>query len=124
MAGKNIDARSAGLAPAGWIAESTLSTLAVLGYPSEGLQSKGLDAVRVDDVDIVVSLLGDAGLNFLPPGLSAQRVAWQIRDPFGEDEETYLSVARLLEDRVQELLIEQGDGELLLRCELSLDCDE
>jgi len=89
--------------------------LAILGYPSEGLQSKGLGDVRVDDVDIVVSLLGDDGLDFLPPGLSAQRIAWQIRDPFGEDEETYLSVARQLEDRVRRLLVEQGEGELLTR---------
>lgn len=93
----------------------TLSTLANLGYPSEDLRSKGLDDVRVDDVDIVVSLLGTEGLDFLPSGLTANRVAWQIRDPFGEDEETYHFVARQLEERVRRLLSEQGDGELLPR---------
>ena len=92
-----------------------MSTLAALGYPSEGLRSKGLSDVQVDDVDIVVSLLGDRGLDLLPPRLHARRVAWQIRDPFGEDEETYFGVARQLEDRVRRLLADQENEELLPR---------
>jgi len=109
-----VDARSAGLVPAGWIAEPTVSTLTALGYPSEGLQSKSVDEVEIDDVDVVVSLLGEESLDLVPRGHSARREAWPILDPFGEDEETYLAVARELETRIRRLLEEHLDGELLL----------
>ena len=109
-----VDARSAGLTPAGWIAEPTVSTLAALGYPTDGLRSKSIDEVEIDDVDVVVSLLGEETLDLMPRGHGARREAWSIRDPFGEDEETYLAVARELETRVRRLLEEHQDGELLL----------
>jgi arsenate reductase len=114
LGGSEIDARSAGLAPAGWIAEPTLTTLEEMGYPTEGLYSKGLAEVEMEDADVVVSLLGEEGLDYLPRWLGARRVAWQIRDPFGEDDETYLGVARQIEDQVRQLLADLSGEELLL----------
>jgi protein-tyrosine-phosphatase len=115
LGGDSVTVCSAGLAPAGFIAERTCTTLATLGYPSAGLFSKGFEHVQTEDLDVVVSLLGDRGFQFLPPGLPGQREAWAIRDPFGEDDEVYLEVARELESRIRRLLSSRGTSELFSR---------
>jgi arsenate reductase len=112
LGGPGIEARSAGISPLGWVSEQTIDTLQALGYPTEGLSSKGLDAVDFEDVDVVLSLLGDRGLDYLPRGTGARHEAWDITDPFGEDEEVYFEVARDLERRIQELLSGESNSEL------------
>jgi protein-tyrosine-phosphatase len=112
LGGAMVDARSAGISPLGWVSEQTVDALQALGYPTEGLSSKGLDEVDLEDVDIVLSLLGDRGLDYVPHSIGARRDAWVITDPFGEDDEIYLEVARELEGRIQALLSEEGDSEL------------
>jgi len=107
-----VEAQSAGLAPAGWIAERTLTTLEFLGYSGEGLWSKGLNAVSSNEIDVVVSLLGKESLDYLPLAAGARREAWAILDPFGEDEEVYLGVARKLEARIRRLLEDELGREL------------
>jgi protein-tyrosine-phosphatase len=113
LGGSGVKAQSAGLAPLGWIAEETVVTLEARGYETRGLASKGLDAVDVDDFDIIVSLLGERGLDHIPHGKQARRLAWPIRDPFGEDEEVYLEVARQLELRIRQMFAEEGEAELI-----------
>jgi arsenate reductase len=107
-----VAAHSAGLNPTGRVAAGSLRTLRQLGYPDVGLRSKGLDEVPVDEVDVVVSLIGPAGLRYLPHDLAARRESWSIRDPYGDDEEVYLAVARTIEARVQGLVAELLDREL------------
>ena len=108
----HVEAHSAGLAPTGWVAEHTLTTLESLGYSSEGLWSKGLEAVPTDEIDVVVSLLGRDAFDVLPLPAGARREAWSILDPFGEDEEVYVGVARRLEARIRRLLEEELGREL------------
>jgi protein-tyrosine-phosphatase len=114
LGGVMVDARSAGISPLGWVSEQTIDTLQALGYPTEGLSSKGLDQVDFEDVDIVLSLLGDRGLDYVPHSIGARREAWVITDPFGEDDEIYLEVARELERRIRTLLCEESDSELFI----------
>lgn len=113
IGGDRVVVSSAGLSPAGFIAGPTLTTLEHLGYPSEGLSSKSLDAVDTSEVDVVVSLLGGAGLHVLPRGSHGRHLFWPIPDPFGEDEAFYHRVAQDLERRIRVLLREELDGELL-----------
>jgi len=112
LAGSEVTAFSAGLMPFGRIVRSTVETLRTMGYDPNGLASKGLDHIGQDEFDIVVSLLGDSGLNYLPSTLGAQLESWSIRDPYGEDDEVYLAVARELERRIGDLLADQEDREL------------
>jgi arsenate reductase len=112
LGGTKVEARSAGISPLGWVSEQTIDTLRALGYSAEGLSSKGLDAVDFEDVDIVLSLLGDRGLDYLPRGTGARREAWDIPDPFGEDDEVHVEVARELERRIRALLSEESNAEL------------
>ena len=110
--GDTVDARSAGITPLGWVSEQTIGALQALGYPAEGLSSKGLDEVDLEDVDIILSLLGDRGLDCIPHRIGARREAWDIADPFGEDDELYLEVGRELERRIRDLISEERDTEL------------
>ena len=109
VGGTMVDARSAGISPLGWVSEQTIDTLEALGYPSA---SKGLDEVDLGGVDIVLSLLGDRGLDHVPHSIGGRRDAWVITDPFGEDDEVYREVARELEHRIRALLSQESDSEL------------
>lgn len=112
LGGGLVKAQSAGLAPAGWIAERTLTTLESLGYSTEDLSSKSLDAVSSDEIDVVISLLADEAHDLVPVAAGARHEAWPTFDPFGEDEEVYLEVARQLEARVGRFLEDELDREL------------
>jgi protein-tyrosine-phosphatase len=112
LGGEGIEVFSAGLSPLGWISSETIDALRSLGYPATDLQSKGLDDIALDTMDIVVSLLGERGLDSIPHGIGCRREAWAIVDPFGEDDELYLEVARELETRIGQLLREEAEPEL------------
>lgn len=109
-----VHTSSAGLMPFGRIVGSTVDALDALGYDPRGLVSKGLDDVDLQTFDIIVSLLGPSGLSYLPSALGAQLESWSIRDPYGEDDEVYIAVAKELERRIRDLLADQLDGELPL----------
>lgn len=104
LAGPHIEVYSAGLHPTGRVAPLSLRTLAAHGYPTSGLASKGLEDVPLEAMDIIVSLMGDPGLSALPCRLTAEKIAWSIPDPFGEDEDAYENTLRLLVRRITGLL--------------------
>jgi len=112
LGGARVAASSAGLAPAGFVAEATLVTLAERGHPTADLCSKGLEAVVGQPFDIVVSLLGERGLDLLPREIGHRREAWEIPDPFGEDPAVYGQVAARLELLVAGLLADELGPEL------------
>jgi arsenate reductase len=114
LGGASVRAASAGLRPFGRIVGGTERALGRLGYDSRGLTSKRLDTVDLQDFDIIVSLLGNAGLAYLPPGLGADVEAWPIGDPYGEDDEVYLAAARELERRIRDLLEDRSARELTI----------
>jgi len=107
-----VSAASAGLMPFGRIVGSTVETLETMGYDPRGLASKSLDDVDLASFDIIVSLLGDSGLGYLPSNLGAEIESWTIRDPYGEDDEVYLAVARDLERRIRVLIDDRSVREL------------
>jgi protein-tyrosine-phosphatase len=112
LGGDRVVVRSAGLTPAGFVAPPTLATLEALGLATDGLCSAGLEAVTDVTFDVVVSLLGARGLTLLPRGIALRREAWDIPDPFGEDDAVYLRVARQLQVEVKRLLADELDREL------------
>jgi arsenate reductase len=108
-----IIAYSAGLNPTGLVAQESIETVRELGYEPDRLFSKGLDEVPLDQIDVVVSLIGDAGLRYLPHGLPARCESWSIRDPYGDDEAVYRAVAKNLESRIRELVDDVLGSELV-----------
>ena len=108
----DVRAASAGLRPFGRIVSGTARALTQLGYDAEGLSSKALDDVDLGDFDVIVSLLGPAGLSHLPANLGADLEAWPIPDPYGEDDEVYLATARELAKRIRLFLEDRAELEL------------
>ena len=110
LGGGRVEAHSAGISPAGEVSENALAALDELGYPAEGLHSKPITDVDLHEIDLIVSLIGEQGLAVLPRNLAAERVAWSIHDPLGEDLDAYVATAELLERRIRALV-----GELVGR---------
>jgi arsenate reductase len=106
LGGDMVSVFSAGLRPTGRVAPLSIATLSWLGFDPSGLRSKGFDAVPVRDMDYIVSLMGPHGLLELPGDLHAERIVWEIRDPYGEDESVYRATARTLQQRIKRLLDE------------------
>lgn len=105
LGGDAVEVSSAGVAPMGSVSEGSLSALRSLGISTEGLSSKGLSSLEPAHYDLVISL--DEGFpvkRILSPELSFRHEDWDIPDPLGEDTEVYLDVARLLHERIEELL--------------------
>lgn len=111
LGGSSVDVISAGHHPTGRVADLSLETLKLHGYPVENLSSKGLDAVDLDSVDVVISLMGEPGLAALPCRLTAERIAWSIRDPYGEDEDAYIATLRSMERKIRAFCLENGLGD-------------
>jgi protein-tyrosine-phosphatase len=86
----------------------SLDALDRAGFPTDGLSSKGLDALDIEEFDIVISLMGEAGLAALPCRLTAEKIAWSIRDPYGEDEEMYDGTLRTLVRKIRRLCAERN----------------
>ncbi len=107
-----VDARSAGLAPLGWVAGPTIDALRRRGFDPSGLYSKGLDDIATDDVELVVSLIGSPLAERVPSAPGGRRISWSISDPYGEDETVYLEVVRELEERIRVLLARELESEL------------
>lgn len=82
-----IEASSAGVAPLGFVAETTKTTLAANGYATDGLDSKQILREVWDAADIVINMSGR------PPEHAFRNFAkvedWEIADPYGEDPEVY-----------------------------------
>ncbi len=110
IGGTTVNAVSAGLHPTGRVADLSLETLHLHGYPVTGLSSKGLDAIDLESIDVVISLMGEPGLAALPCRITAERIAWSIRDPYGEDEDAYISTVTLMERKIRAFCQDYGLG--------------
>jgi len=102
--GNEMETRSAGLFPLGHIPSFTLEVLNEAGIATDGLHSKGFSEAGIDDIDYLINLteLGVAPL--IPPGFSGKLISYPVRDPFGQNIESYREVREELEWLVRERL--------------------
>jgi protein-tyrosine-phosphatase len=110
--GPEAEVFSAGHFPTGRVADHAVAALRTLGYDADGLASKGFDAVPLDAMDVIVSLMGPQGLVGLPRQIVADTLAWSIRDPYGEEMASYLATAAALERHIERLARDLGRTEL------------
>jgi len=109
LGGEAVTALSAGVAPLGFVSPEALSALRKLNISSEGLSSKPLQSIDLDEDSIVVSLDADFPVRrVLGPEVKFRWEEWDIPDPFEEDEEAYLRTAELLRARIARLLEREG----------------
>ncbi len=102
--GNEMEARSAGLAPLGYVAPYTLEVLEEAGISTEGLYSKGLTEIRLDDVDYLFNLTHFKVGPLIPSSFSGKLISCHILDPFGEGIEIYRQVREELEDLIKDKL--------------------
>ena len=103
--------RSAGLASLGSIPPLTLEVLNEAGIPTDGLYSKGLYDVRLDDIDYLVNLTGLEVDRLIPPSFSGTLISYHVRDPFGRDIQAYREareeLGRLVREKLPEIIAAQ-----------------
>ncbi len=96
-----MEASSAGLFPLGTITSMTAKILALNGYSTAGLESKGIRGFTAEKVGLVVNMSGMAK----PQALAefAPMEEWEVADPYGEGEATYQRILQTIQGRVREL---------------------
>jgi arsenate reductase len=113
--GSVIEAFSAGLEPS-WVNPRAIAVMAEKGITLDGHWSKGLDAVPLADIDLVITLCGDADARC--PLLLGRRGRrhWPLPDPAkatGSESDmlaVFHAVRDEIEQRVQNLVAEISNG--------------
>lgn len=103
LAGKNMQAYSAGSKPSGTINQKAIASMKELGYDLSSHHSKSLEEVKqFAPFDAVITMgCGDAC-----PWMPAKKfIDWQIPDPKEMNEEDFRKVRKLIEQKVKELLL-------------------
>lgn len=103
---------SAGLSALGYIPKETICVLEEIGIPTEGLYSKGLDEVELEEVDLVLDLAAYPLENLVPPTFEGRVIHWYVRDPFQESLDAYRQTRNAIEWLVTEKLPEWLDEDL------------
>ena len=96
-----MDVSSAGLAPASKIMPETKRVLGEKNLSVDGQFPKSLEMVSSEAFDIVINMSGHK----LAAGAS-QMIEWSVKDPVGQSEEVYRSVAAQIESLVMRLVLE------------------
>jgi arsenate reductase len=96
-----IEARSAGISPSTIIQPLTKQVLAERNLKVDDQFPKGMEISREEPFDVVVNM---SGFPVAVPG--ARIVAWPVRDPIGEEDTVYRTVAGQIEELVMRLILE------------------
>ena len=107
-----LEVYSAGLIPAG-VNPYAIKVMKELGIDISGQQSKSIDEKLLSEMDIIITLCGNAEAScpMTPPGI--KRLHWPIDDPVGTvgtDEEILKEFRRArdeIRERLEKLLTEQ-----------------
>lgn len=97
---------SAGLLPAGFVSSQAISVMQEEGIEIGDQESKGLDAVDVDQMDVIVAMGGFPAADFVPRPQGKLVQEWDIEDPIGRDIGFYRKTRAQLADKITRLLAE------------------
>jgi arsenate reductase len=101
-----VDVYSAGVNPTGTLSFDSIAVMRELGVDISHQRSKGLDAVPVDAIDLVVNMSGRRASSFLPRTFRGRVVDWRVEDPIGRTLPTQRRVRDDILERVRNLLSE------------------
>jgi protein-tyrosine-phosphatase len=97
---------SAGVNPAGFIAEEVVEVLTERGVSLGSQFSKSIFELRDVPYDIVVNMAGEP----IPKALGRELRTWPIPDPMGGKPEVFQSAAERIESLVMNLILELRAG--------------
>jgi arsenate reductase len=101
LGGGSLSSASAGLHPLGFVARETLQVLQEVGVATDGLRSKGLEAVNPRDYQLIVNLSDYAVAPFLPADSWARVLQRPVLDPYGGD----LALYRQSREAIKKLIL-------------------
>lgn len=104
-----VEAVSAGLTPLGYITPETIEVMEEKKVSLAGQQSKGLEAIDWQRVDLLVNMT-PVPLRSVVPSFPGRAVEWKVADPYGQPLRTYRRVRDQLERKVKRLLAERKDS--------------
>jgi arsenate reductase len=95
-------AASAGLSPAAIVQPLTTQVMASRNVRIDGQFPKGMEILTREKFDVIVNMSGEK----LPIAAGAKIREWPVRDPIGQTEAVYKSVAEQIEGLVMRLILE------------------
>ena len=93
---------SAGFAPANIVQPLTKKVMEAKNIKIDDQFPKDLDQVGVAQFDLIVNMSGSK----LPDRISVEVREWNVQDPIGQTEETYVQVRDQLENQVMRLILD------------------
>lgn len=103
LCGQRWEAASAGLNPLGWVARETKAVLTEIGVSPEGLRSKGLIEINLQDYRLLVNLSEYSLKRVIPPEYRDRLMQRPVQDPFGGSLEEY----RQSLDAIKEIILRE-----------------
>jgi arsenate reductase len=103
---EKVEVYSAGAAPKGYVHPLTIQALREDGLETEGLHSKSLDEIPLNELDLVVTLCGNAkeSCPFIP---GARHIHWDLEDPAPATQDVGdIEVFRRVRDQIKSLVSE------------------
>jgi arsenate reductase len=99
-----IDVYSAGTNPTGYVSEDAIEIMKELKLDISQQASKGLEAVPVGDMDIVISMAPARAATLVPRGFRGVTLDWKVQDPVGRSLTVFRRVRDELQVRVTDLV--------------------
>lgn len=101
-----IEAYSAGLHPTGVVSEDAILIMEEHGIDISRQHSNGIDEIPLGEIDIVASMTGFPGSEYLPADFRGRVIDWDVDDPIGRPLPTFRRVCGEIEGKVKDLLEE------------------
>jgi arsenate reductase len=101
-----IDVYSAGTNPTGVVSEDSIELMRELKIDIAYVRSKGLDAVPIGDMDVVVSMAPARARVLVPRDFRGRTIDWDVEDPVGRSLFVFRRVRAELEVLVRDLVEE------------------
>lgn len=101
-----VEVYSAGLHPTGVVSEDAIMIMEERGIDISRQRSNGLEDVRLQEMDFVVSMTGFPAEQYLPGNFGGTVIDWYIDDPIGRPLSVFRRVRGEIEDNVTDLVEE------------------
>ena len=112
LGGDGLEVYSAGTNPSGAVSEDAIEIMREVKIDISTATSKGLDAVPLADMDIVVSMAPAPARTLVPRGFGGVAIDWKVQDPVGKSLRVFRRVRDELHVRVTDLVDQVQRGKM------------